>query len=95
MMISAKGCETNTKDHIIWQADTLKPYAGYISNSNFPLQAALSLLWESEIKRGSLIQRPFRPYPTAMPVYDALDGCQADPGALEIIGTVKTLKNSE
>jgi hypothetical protein len=30
-----------------------------------------------------------------MPVDDALDNCQADTGALEIIGAVKALKNSK
>lgn len=42
-----------------------------------------------------MIHLPFRPYPAAMPVYDTLDGCQANAGPLEIISTMKTLKNAE
>ncbi len=50
---------------------------------------------QCKIKTRPLVWFRFRPYPSAMLVYDTLDNCQADTSALRIIGTMKTLENTE
>lgn len=53
------------------------------------------ILGQGKIKCRALSDGPLSPDMTAMPVYNPLDGGQADTGSIELIGGVKPLKRFE
>jgi hypothetical protein len=50
---------------------------------------------EGERKRRATAQGSVRPYPSAMPVHDALHDRQAHPGPFIVLGAMQALKDTE
>src|SRR5437868_4629760 len=70
---------------------------GLSSTSKITLFSISSLLEirEREIEGCPLIHLPFSPDAPAVPVDDALDGCQANTCPLEFVGRMQALKRAE
>jgi hypothetical protein len=51
--------------------------------------------WEREIESRALIYRSFGANHPSMPIDNALDGRQPDPGALKVFRAVQALKHTE
>ena len=52
-------------------------------------------IWDHEKECRPLPDLPFRPYPSTMPVEDALDDGQADAGALKVSSCMESLEGVE
>src|SRR5439155_2744437 len=52
-------------------------------------------MWQRKVERGAAIDRTFRPGAAAVALYDPTDIRQSDPGTLEFIGAVESLKDTE